>query len=352
MAFQKATKKEAKLRLALIGPSGSGKTYTALTLATHLVPNGKIAVIDTERGSASKYADLFNFDVQELETFHPKQYINAIAEAEAAGYDVLVIDSLSHAWMGRDGALELVDKAARRNGNGNSWAAWRDVTPLHNALVDAMLAASLHVIVTMRSKMEYVQDKDEKGKSVIRKIGLQPVQRDGLEYEFDVIGDMDQDNTLIVSKTRCPSLVGAVISRPNADLATVLAQWLRAEPGTLAEQVTQPTTEHASTEQCIFAGPAKMATTPSTLVPVTGSGAGNGVPHNGHGPKGAAVRTGKWAEAAKALIERYPCYAKDNGQPDWYLLIETAAACNFSEITDANLEQVVQTLAAQAATSK
>jgi hypothetical protein len=104
MTFQKATKRQAKLRLALIGPSGAGKTYTALTLATHLVPGGRIALIDTKRGSASKYGDLFAFDVAELEPFLPRRYIDAIAEAQAAGYDVLIIDSLSHAWMGKDGA--------------------------------------------------------------------------------------------------------------------------------------------------------------------------------------------------------------------------------------------------------
>ena len=104
-----------------------------------------------------------------METCHPQRYIAAIGEAAAAGYDVLIIDSLSHAWMGKDGALELVDKAAKRNPAGNAFAAWRDVTPLHNQLVDALLAAPLHLIVTLRSKMEYVQEKDERGKTVIRK---------------------------------------------------------------------------------------------------------------------------------------------------------------------------------------
>ena len=112
MPFTKATKQEAKLRLALAGPSGSGKTYTALQIATHL--GGPIALVDTERGSARKYADLFSFDVLELDSFHPERYIEAIHEAEEAGYAVLILDSLSHAWAGKDGALELVDKAAKR----------------------------------------------------------------------------------------------------------------------------------------------------------------------------------------------------------------------------------------------
>ena len=113
MPFQKATKEQAKLRLALIGPAGSGKTYSALTLATHLVPNGHIALIDSERGSASKYADRFNFDVEELTTFHPQRYIQAINDAQTASYDVLIIDSLSHAWMGKDGACRHGRAVAR-----------------------------------------------------------------------------------------------------------------------------------------------------------------------------------------------------------------------------------------------
>src|SRR5215468_11042232 len=110
--FRRATKYDAKLRFAVCGPAGCGKTYTALQLATHL--GGPIAVIDTERGSASKYADLFPFDVRELDSFHPQRYIDAIREAEEGGYSVLIIDSLSHAWAGKDGALDLVDKAAKQ----------------------------------------------------------------------------------------------------------------------------------------------------------------------------------------------------------------------------------------------
>ena len=225
MVFKKATKEQAKLRMGIIGPAGSGKTYTALLTAKNLVPGGRIALLDTERGYASKYADIFEFDVCELETFHPENYIKTIRAAEEAGYDVLVIDSLSHAWTGKDGAKKLVDKAAARE-RGNSFAAWRHVTPLHNAMVAAMIGARLHLIVTMRSKTEWVVEKDERGKSVPRKIGLQPVQRDGLEYEFDVVADMDLDNNFIVSKTRCPALRGKVINLPNEEPAKTLRAWL------------------------------------------------------------------------------------------------------------------------------
>ena len=226
--FKQATKARAKLRLALIGPSGSGKTYTALTLAHRLAGDGRVAVLDTERGSASLYADLFRFDVLELESFHPKQYIDAIQAAADASYAVVVIDSLSHAWMGKDGALQLVDDAQARQTTRNSYTAWREVTPLHNALVDALVSAPIHVIATLRSKTEYVQEKDDRGKTVIRKVGLAPVQRDGLEYEFTVVAEMDQDNTLIVSKSRIPQIAAAVIRKPDAALADTLLTWLDA----------------------------------------------------------------------------------------------------------------------------
>jgi energy-coupling factor transporter ATP-binding protein EcfA2 len=236
--FQKATKHSAKLRLALAGPAGSGKTYTALSVACALAEKygGRVAVVDTEHGSASKYADLFDFDALELESFHPQRYIEAIDAATEAGYGVLVIDSLSHAWMGKDGALELVDRAAKRSQTGNSFGAWRDVTPLHNALVEAMIGSDLHLIVTLRSKQDYVQEKDEKGRTSIRKVGMAPVQRDGLEYEFDVYGDLDQDNNLMVGKTRCPSLAGQVIVKPGKQLATTLDKWLQGAPAPAREQ--------------------------------------------------------------------------------------------------------------------
>lgn len=225
MLFQKATKKSARLRMALIGVAGAGKTYTALNIAQHL--GDKVAVIDTERGSASKYSDMFAFDVLELETFGPQMYVEAIQAAEEAGYDVLIIDSLSHAWTGKGGALEQVDRIAKRSQSGNTFGAWRDVTPQHNMLVEGIINAKMHVITTMRAKTEYVQEKNEKtGRVTVRKIGLAPVQRDGLEYEFDVVADLDQDNNLIVGKTRCPGVAGAVIPKAGREIARTLKAWL------------------------------------------------------------------------------------------------------------------------------
>lgn len=225
MAFQKATKKQAKGRLALVGPSGSGKTFSALRIASAL--GKRVAVIDSERGSASKYADKFEFDVCELSSFSPLEYVKAISDAEAAGYDVLVIDSLSHAWEGKGGALEMVDDAAARSRSANKFTAWRDVTPIHNKLVGAIVSSSCHVIVTMRAKTEYILEEDERGKKVPKKIGMAPIQRAGVEYEFDVVCDLDHELRCIVSKSRCSDLTQKVFKpATESDLGAIFAGWL------------------------------------------------------------------------------------------------------------------------------
>jgi AAA domain len=233
--FHKATKCDAKLRLAVCGPSGSGKTYTLLKVATEL--GGPIAVVDTERGSASKYADLFEFDVMELGSYNPLDLIKIIDAAAQAGYRVLCIDSLSHFWMGKDGELDQVDRAARRMQTPNSFAAWKHVTPIHNQLVDKITCAPIHVLVSLRSKTEWILDRDDRtGKTAPRKVGLAPVMRDGIEYEFDVCGDMDQENTLLITKTRCPKLAGGIFPKPGKELADALKEWLQG----VAPQVYEP----------------------------------------------------------------------------------------------------------------
>lgn len=245
--FKTATKKAAKARIALLGPAGSGKTFTALRLATQLAAGGKIAVIDTERGSASKYAGDANpdggalaFDAMDDWTdFSVRNYIDGIEAAVKGGYAVLVIDSLSHAWSGVGGILEFVD--AKKGNNANGFSAWRDATPLHNKLVEAILSAPLHIIVTMRTKMEYVQEKDANGKTQIRKVGMQPVQREGLEYEFDLICDCDHASVTI-SKSRCRALTDKRFVEPGKDLAAPLLAWLEAG---VAPEPAKPTV-HAS----------------------------------------------------------------------------------------------------------
>jgi len=227
--FTKAIKHEEKLRLALIGPAGSGKTYTALSIAQCL--GERVALMDTEHGSAAKYADLFNFDTIAPDNFAVEVYIDAIKAAEAAGYGVLILDSLSHAWAGKGGLLEFVDTETAKSRSHNAFSeGWRKATPKHNELIDTMLACDLHLIVTMRTKTEYVVEKDEKGRSTPRKVGLQPIQRDGLEYEFDVVADLDQDNNMVIGKTRCPVLTGKMFNKAGQQVADILKGWLSGAP--------------------------------------------------------------------------------------------------------------------------
>lgn len=227
LTFTKATKKKAKLRLALIGPSGSGKTWTALKIATEF--GGKIAVIDTEHGSASKYAGTFQFDVLDLDDPSVEQYVAAIHAAEDAGYDFIIVDSMTHAWQW---AIDEADRVATAQRGGNSFTAWAKVTPKWNQFLRAFVACKSHIIGTARSKTEYVIEQNERGKSAPKKVGMGAVLRDGAEYEFDVVGEMDLQNNLVVSKTRCSKLNGAVIAKPGKQVADTLKAWLEdgAEP--------------------------------------------------------------------------------------------------------------------------
>lgn len=220
--IQKAVKAAKKARIALDGPAGSGKTYTALELAVGLAGGERIGLIDTEKSSADLYADRFDFDTIKLATFSPMMYIGALEAFAQAGHAVVIVDSWSHAWEGEGGALEMVDAAAKRH-QGNSYVAWRDVTPLHNKMVAAILDYPGHVIVTMRTKMEYALEKDEKtGKTTPKKIGMAPIQRAGVEYEFDVVVDLDLEHNFTVSKTRLPVLDGKSIRFADRKVGRVI----------------------------------------------------------------------------------------------------------------------------------
>ncbi len=191
--IRKAERRRAKARIALCGPAGSGKTHSSLLLASGL--GQKIVVIDTERRSSEweqGKANMPEFSVCEInEPFTAKKYIEAIKECEAQGFDVIIIDSLSHAWAGSGGLLDKQGEAADRLKN--SYTAWREVTPDHNRLVEAMLQSTAHVIATMRSKTDYVLETNERGKQQPKKVGLAPIQREGMDYEFTLVFDIDRD---------------------------------------------------------------------------------------------------------------------------------------------------------------
>jgi hypothetical protein len=225
--FQRASKKKSRLRMAICGPTGSGKTFTALRMAYAFKgADTKVAVINTESGAIEKYLGLapdgipFAFDILTLEEYPPTAYTEAIMEAGRLGYDVLVIDSLSHAWTGVGGALEIKDKSS-----GNSYTAWKDVTPMHNRMIEAVLRSPCHIITTMRSKMEYVLE-ERNGKMMPQRVGMAPVQRQGMEYEFDVVADMDLNHIITVGKTRCPEIDGVTTVKPGIGFMTPVVNWL------------------------------------------------------------------------------------------------------------------------------
>jgi hypothetical protein len=199
--FQRAQRSQAKLRLGLTGASGSGKTYSALLIAKGL--GGKVAFIDTENRSGDLYSDLIDFDILHLvNPFTVEKYVDAIELAETSGYDILIIDSISHAWAGEGGVLDYVDRLSSSNFKGNSFTAWRQGGRHQDQLINKILRSQMHTIITMRSKTEYVVEMNDRGKQSPRKLGMAPVQRDNVEYEFTTVLDLSMDNVASSSKDR------------------------------------------------------------------------------------------------------------------------------------------------------
>lgn len=241
MAFQirKARRSATKLRLLLTSPSGGGKTYSSLLLAKGL--GGKTIVIDTEEGSSDLYDTLHDFDVVDLKPpFTPERYIEAITACEQAGYEVIVIDSVTHCWSGKGGCLELVDDIAKAKFRGNTWSAFSEITPRWRAFVDAILRSSAHVICTGRSKTETAQV-DDHGKKKVAKLGMKLEARDGLEYEFTCVLDIIHDgHYATVSKDRTGLFIGD--PKPiTEETGRQLANWLQGAAD--IEPATSPASE-------------------------------------------------------------------------------------------------------------
>lgn len=242
--FRPATKDKAKARVAIQGVSGSGKTWTGLSTAHGLADGGRLAVIDTERGAASLYVGIggIQFDVLQMSRYDPRDLVKALAAAANAGYDAVLIDSLSHFWKGTDGTLDQVEKAKSKYG-GNSFAGWKDGTPMQNDMIEALLTYPGHVVTTMRSHTEWVLQENDRGRREPVAMGMRAEQRKGVEYEFGLVCSMDIGNTLTVLKSRCPSLHRAVIREPNGtrDIAKPLLDWLNdggkpADPATFIDR--------------------------------------------------------------------------------------------------------------------
>jgi hypothetical protein len=224
--FTRAERKQAKLRLAITGPSGSGKTYSALLIASGI--GKKIALIDTENHSASLYVgeeEIPPFDTLEIEPpYTIQKYTDAINAAEQAGYDVLIIDSISHAWAGEGGLLEKKE-SLDGTGRGNSYTNWASITKEHERFKSWLLKTNIHLIATIRSKQDYVLEANEKGKQVPKKVGLAPVQREGIEYEFTMVLDLAMNHHASVSKTRAKMFDGRLFT-PSKKTGDELLQWL------------------------------------------------------------------------------------------------------------------------------
>lgn len=222
--FQKAIKQNIQLRMAISGASGQGKTYSALSIAKFLKKRGRIAVIDTEKQSSLKYADKFDFDVCPLDNHHPSQYIKAIEYvSQSTEHEILIIDSLSHAWFAE---LELVDKIAEKSSSKNSFTAWKDVRPLERDLIQAIVGANCHVIATMRTKTEWDTSSYKNGKMVPTRVGTAPIQTNGIEYEFDIVGELDASHRLTIAKSRCFELQDTDWLYPGESLAKKIRVWM------------------------------------------------------------------------------------------------------------------------------
>lgn len=224
LIFEKAVRRKAKAKIALMGTAGSGKTYGALKLARGLCgKDGKIAVLDTESNSADLYSNLTEYDTCAISNYSVEVYIAAIKQCEASGYDCLIIDSLSPAWDALLDDLERIKKTAT-----NSFTAWKTLTPRYNELIQVILQAKMHIIATMRNKTEYAMEQNDKGKSVPKKIGLAPVMRDGIEYEFTIVFNIDcdshyatttKDRTSLFASDPIPFLI-------TEDTGELISDWL------------------------------------------------------------------------------------------------------------------------------
>lgn len=223
--FKPASKNQSKLRLAFFGVAGAGKTYTSLRIATGMnsVLKGKIALIDSERGRAEKYADLFKFDICTLDKKTIDDYEQAILEAARNKYDILIIDSLTHAWQE---LLVEIDNIAKARFGGNTWSAWSKGTPKQQKFINIILEYPGHVIATMRSKSEWIVETNDKGKNAPKRVGTTPEQGKGIEYEFDIIGNITDEHFLVIQKDITGKYQDLNLEKPDEKFGIDIINWL------------------------------------------------------------------------------------------------------------------------------
>lgn len=217
--FAPSRREQMRLRLALQGPAGSGKTFTAMTIARGLSPDGRFAIIDTEQ-RALEYSDRFEFGHIAPDVADPEQLPRMVAEAANEGFGALIVDSFTLYWSGLGGALDRVDRKTDKR------AGWNEYRPIEGFMMRALKTYPGHVIVTMRVKTEHVIEQNRNGRNESRRVGMKADQRDSVDYEFSVIGEMDDTHTLTIVKSTCPALADQKISKPGADLVATFADWL------------------------------------------------------------------------------------------------------------------------------
>jgi hypothetical protein len=218
MQLQQASKKRAKIKMALQGPSGSGKTYSALLIAYGITNDwSSIAVIDTENHSANLYAHLGNYNVLNIDApFTPEKFIQAIKLCESAGMKILILDGISGEW---ESILDI-----HANMTGNSFTNWSKLTPRHNEFVQTILQSPLHIIATIRTKQDYVLQ-EKNGKQVPEKVGLKAITREGMDYEFTIVLDIDIKHHATASKDRTQLFIDKPEFTITSDTGKRILQW-------------------------------------------------------------------------------------------------------------------------------
>jgi DNA polymerase III delta prime subunit len=229
---QVAVRPALKARMLLAGPPGAGKSRTGLIIATELAEGKPILAIDSENGSLLTYADDFAFThLPWKPPFDPRDLAATIDEA-GAQFAVVLVDSLSHWWRGEGGTLDIA---------GGRFGGWKEARPAQDELVQSILGCGAHIILTVRSKVEYAQE-TEGGKQVVKKLGMATVQDDTLEYEVNVAVELGIDHSAAISKSRTTVLpVGRVYRAGHAaEMAETYREWLAGgEPPVVRDQAEQ-----------------------------------------------------------------------------------------------------------------
>lgn len=239
MQLRKAERRQAKIKLAIQGASGSGKSMSALLLAYGLVNDwSKVVIIDTENRSADLYAHLGDYNVLNLSPpYSPEKYIKAIEVCERSNMEVIIIDSISHCWE------FLLDCHSRMTGN--SFSNWRKITPRQKRFMDRILQSDRHIIATLRTKQDYVLNKKD-GKYIPEKVGLKAIQRDGVDYEFTIVFDINLRHLSTASKDRTSLFTGIKEFSITTETGKAILDWCNA--GTTVEDVKKQIQQAKSVE--------------------------------------------------------------------------------------------------------